>query len=562
MSHCSKYVTVAVTTLAVLIWPCHAMDRRAGASVVTGSAVIDKSSPALATVPREYLGFGEEMDRVQDLLIGGNFENAEFQYLFKQLGPAYLRVGGITADWTYYEASSTGQRGKSGHKLGGYWPTKERPLSYHDFGRLCKFAKNVNFSLLFDLNELHGRNCHFNDTVKCVGVWNTTNMKQFLHYVHDNPSICPALIGFELGNELFTHLDINTNIADIVELVNIVNAIWNGETAGGSDTSMAVYGPSTDHCLDGQPFAFMNATRHQITGYTYHSYPNRNNINAGNLLNKTWLEQGIIQNDLHAHSIECIRAWQKTGQTAGMKLWVTETNSAYAIDQSPQGPILNRFLNGFWYLNSLAQYAATDAVTMHGRWCMSSGNAFGLVNDTQTLPLQHHLLEGGSEVESTGTYAVSTDYYVAVLYKRLVGEKVLPVTISSWIGGDGATVYAFCGAVPHLPAGSVVYVITNPTTDEVHVQVSGEASGTRQEYILTAGNSPGGNSTLMHSPTVRLNGDILPLFPGDTDFPPLDPRQYTTEDKQQAQQIVVMPPLSYGFVVLPQPAPSIPVCQP
>lgn len=47
-----------------------------------------------------------------------------------------------------------------------------------------------------------------------------------------------------------------------------------------------------------------------------------------------------------------IEAWEQVGKPAGVKLWLTETDSAYQpvnfSKPGNEGPILNRFLNGFW----------------------------------------------------------------------------------------------------------------------------------------------------------------------------------------------------------------------
>jgi len=94
-----------------------------------------------------------------------------------------------------------------------------------DFIDLLNFARDMNAKLVFGLNEISGRDCHF-DGSKCRGNWDTTNAKQFLQYIHDN-NIGP-IFGFELGNEITRggHLTMQENIQDYQTLSTIMKSIW------------------------------------------------------------------------------------------------------------------------------------------------------------------------------------------------------------------------------------------------------------------------------------------------------------------------------------------------
>ena len=96
------------------------------------------------------------------------------------LSPAVIRVGGITADFVQY----TPDDGPSGQPtepeppralpmpmertvpprprpMKGFWPTgPEGNLSIGLLGNLTDFFAAANLSLMLDLNELHGRDCH------------------------------------------------------------------------------------------------------------------------------------------------------------------------------------------------------------------------------------------------------------------------------------------------------------------------------------------------------------------------------------------------------------------
>ena len=116
-----------------------------------------------------------------------------FVAAFSHLAPAVIRVGGITADWAYYEgfhaepatsdhsrhpsrlvgrdeadmarskrttddttALINSTRSTARVRTRGYWPTSEFNLTFATFMQLHDFAAASGLSLMFDLNELHG----------------------------------------------------------------------------------------------------------------------------------------------------------------------------------------------------------------------------------------------------------------------------------------------------------------------------------------------------------------------------------------------------------------------
>jgi len=362
--------------------------------------------------------------------------------------------------------------------------------------------------LVFTLNEIHGRNCHVNGS-KCVGNWDTSNVKDFLTYLRDN-KVGP-IFGFELGNELTTnnyHMNIEENIADYITLGKIIAEIWPDIRS-----RPALYGPSNDHCSEDTQ-TFMTATKSFLAGFTYHSYPGQSGSQLKTqLLSIDWLKQNIIEKDIGGNSSYCIQAWKQIGQPVGMKLWVTETNSAYnGVDG-----VLNAFYNSFWYLASLGQYAKTG-VERHCRWALHGGDPTTFVNT------------------SHGTYSAVPDYWTAVLYKRLIGTNVLSTSGAF----SEALVYAHCGKIQ----GAVTVIVINPSTSGVTLDISGISSAVpRDEYILT--------SPSLDSYVVQLNGKSLALNL-DGSLPDLTPHTITDGD-------IILPPYSHGFIVFPKAAAQ--VCQ-
>jgi len=187
-----------------------------------------------------------------------------------------------------------------------------------------------------------------------------------------------------------------------------------------------------------------------------------------------------------------------------MQIWLTETSSSWA---SIEGA-MNAFLHGFWYLASLGQYAQTG-LTAHSRWQLLSTDTSTFINT------------------SSKSYSVLPDYWIAVVYKRVVGPKVFKVSSAP----DQIFAYAQCGTSP----GAVTLIVGNPSATSITIEVNGLHSQTHDEYIFTA--------PTLESYVINLNNEPLSLTPNGT-LPLLQPRKVTGSS-------VVLPGYSYGFAVFP-----------
>jgi len=193
------------------------------------------------------------------------------------LAGSLVRVGGITADWTFYsgfeatesqpqpqpqplERGALVPRGAAvrAGAAAPFWPTAPSNLTRASFETLLDFFNATGVSLIFDLNELLGRNCSVTHEPCswdcgewCEGAWDTSNARAFLQWVHDQklvgfaPAHASPLVAFELGNELVTHLDPAANLADVRALAALIAEIWADAPA-----VPPLFAPSTDACSD------------------------------------------------------------------------------------------------------------------------------------------------------------------------------------------------------------------------------------------------------------------------------------------------------------------------
>ena len=281
------------------------------------------------------------------------------------LAPATIRVGGITGDWLRYTADDGSSAGAAGAGaagapgLGGFWPTAPQNFSYANFSSLLTFVRASDFSLMFMLSELYGRDCQQPvpgcpscDKVWCVGAWNTSNVRAFLQHVHDEKLLLPG-DSFELGNELVGHLPAANTTDDIKLLAGIIDEIW-------ADVPEAarprLYAPSTDACGTAAQLQIMANITHvpRVAGFTFHAYPGQNgegaNALADILTNATWLRTQIMRG---SEAYMCIEAWRAGPQAANLELLVTESSSSWNLPLPP--PAQNSFVNGFFTIAELGQ---------------------------------------------------------------------------------------------------------------------------------------------------------------------------------------------------------------
>jgi Glycosyl hydrolase family 79, N-terminal domain len=493
-------------------------------TIVVGMSVeVDLASST--TVSPYFLGAGWEMYSFLQYYYHGNLTSPVWINIASHLAPGVVRVGGITADWVKYVTTPVAGRHRVESSITDppYWPTTEANLTVNGAGsmfqELLNFFNSAKLHFVFDLNELHGRNCHTGaNNATCVGAWDVSNLIEFLRFVRDNNwydgGQQSQLLGFELGNELVSHLSPASNIVDIHTLRALVNDIWSDSPFG----VPLIVGPSTDTCRDSAgTFDIMQAVSNALDAFTFHSYPGQDGSAILHQLNNvTWLRTNILMDDLHANASGCIDYWQTNidGKT-NMGLWVTESNVGYATD-----PVVSykSFLNGNWYLSALGQYATTG-VSVFARWAFAEETPFALTYYNSTR-------QG---------WDVAADYFLAVLHKRVAGERVLKLTSVPY--DSPALVYGYCSR--GFNNGSITLVAVNPSDSAVPVTLlpSSIAVSPRLEYVITA---PGGN---YNTTTPSLNGGPGMRIGLDGSLPSMDPVYISNSP-------LMLQPNSQSFLVL------------
>ena len=460
------------------------------------------------------------------------FDNPVFLKAMSHLGGQTVRFGGISADWLKYVITDEvtppcrfGQR----HP---FTESGQCPFSTGALNKLLKFLQDANIRVLFDLNELLGRNCSqkgqkpWQPDEWCgdkPAKWDTKPIKSLLEYIRDHKL---KFCGFELGNELFAppHISHETANKDIWAAGQLLRATFN-------DSAPILYASGTNDCANNNNSDTMSAllqTRKSEgvkTGFSFHSYPgdvrswwNKTDLTSY-LLNASWLRTALL-----AQTAPCIAAWNEGPRAEGLTVAVTE--AAAMSGQLPKGlPSTNSHIHGFFSIAQLGQFANVGASVL-ARWGIP-----GLLGSNL-----------GMSAGSWSVDNVASDFFLYALFNATVGHGVLSVS-----GGDTGEVlvYAHCAATHNYGAnGSVTVFAANPSSSEQKLQVS-LPSLPRLDYVLTAPN----NDLASRTPVLNGNTEAPLKLKEDGSLPEMEGR-FCSPGQDGCTEELLLPPLSQGFFVL------------
>jgi hypothetical protein len=416
--------------------------------------------------------------------------------LARALAPAYLRIGGTQADDAWYDLSDT--------------PAATAPapftlvLNHREWDAMQAFSTAAGFDVFFTLNAGPGpRNAQ--------GAWTPDNARSLLDYAttHHQP-----VAAWELGNEVNAYL-VTFGSA------GTVSATQYADDLGAARSLIAEASPGAR--LAGPASAFWPMVGELppflpkllplggslLDIVTWHYYPQQSTRCPIALTPAT--QYLLLQSDALAE----IDTWATgveqlaSAYAPSAQVWLGETGNA----QCGGAPgISNRFVATLWWLDELGRMSS------HGEQVAVrqtlSGSDYGLLDDATLTP--------------------NPDYWTSVLFKRLVGTRVLAVDMAP----DTLPSYAWCARSG--PPGAITLATVNLSQSQaVTVAVTGVPASGALGYALTA-DDPLGTA-------VKLNGKTLEAGTDGT-LPPLN-GSAMTENGDAAW--LRMPPISAAFVVLP-----------
>lgn len=463
------------------------------ASASTGVSLVLNTSSISSTVSAEYVSFNvdwhlnsEEFPAwVNCSILNIDLSNPDLKTLAKTLSPAHLRMGGSEGDLVIFEP----REGPACPPNTSFCFTADR------WDQWCDWAQEQQLTIAYGLNSMLGRN-------SSTSPMNISNLELFLKYTASRP--CASLSHLEFGNEVQTKVSPTTYASDVVRVRQLINQYW-------PDAAKRPKFVANDENPDASYWSRMLPTAHEaLDGLTWHLY-----VGYGldpNLPGDAWSNSFLAKIDQTAAPM-ISTAVQFGFSGAGKSLWVGETAMAW---HSGRNGTTNTFLSGPWYITQLGTLAHTHATQC--RQTFYGGN-YELVDKITLNP--------------------NPDWWTALLWKRLMGSRVLHVSANT----TAVKVFAHCTAVASLsPPTSVTLSFVNlelvPATISSIATPSGEtiALAPRTEYILTADGAETSQSML-------LNGVRLTYSHGQVG--PTQGHKVTSDATP-----LVLPPHSYGYVVL------------
>lgn len=468
---------------------------------------LDLRQPLVHTISDKFLSFGLDTSllRTMDKL---PVRQEKFINLARHLSPAYVRVGGTSADCLIFDQDQIVQ--SSSEKIPS--PVDGQDISNFtisgaDLLAVYDFAKKSKLRMIFDLNVL---------LKNPDGSWNDINAQKIIAFAKNQG----MELDWQLGNEpnSFKHVFNVTITAN--ELAKNYDHLRQLLDEAGYVNSILV-GPEVNHVGEqsrmGEEYAeiFLKSQSKVVKFVTWHQYYlNGREATVKDFVNPltfNWLPRQIKSFE------EFVAA---TGRNVPM--WLSETSSAYG-GGAPE--LSDRFVAGFLWLDKLG-YSASAGLNVVTRQSLFGGYYAMVSPDLTPNP----------------------DWWVSVFYKQFVSEKVLTLPTSNNFGY--VRLYAHCATKEARIAKIPAVTIYGMNIDKVEVRVDIPEvvqSGKIVKilfYSLTADH--------LQSSEIKLNGEVLNLQPNGH-LPPFRSKTLDPTDP------VILPPYSMVFIIIHYL--DIPVCE-
>jgi len=508
------------------------------------SIAVADGAPSIV-LDAHYLGFNIDTG---SLYGGMDLGDRVFAQLVRNLAPAQLRFGGSAADSLWYIPDATQPKGPTPDPLAPNFEAASQPgytgylpqvtqLSDAMMASVAAFAADVGMELLFNLNSVdfrtpsNGFDISRNtsallDMVAArqltVSRWQLGNEPDIYHKHFDPFTVTGAQVGAdlralqaELGARGLSTAVTGPSLATYSDpLVTDFLAAWGGAAGGPLDFTVHSYP------LGGPTYA-PDAKKPTCSDSVF-----RNLTKAGPLLGR-YLDKFVAAVAAH-------------GAPAATRLVLEEVAS---ISLGGCIGFSDRFASSFSYL------VAMGTTAQHGFRQLNRQDLAGL--SFTNKPSQYALLGQPGWVSGAGLISDDSpnpDYWLSVLWPRLMGTRVLASSASLKGAEEGSLkTFVWCAAPGAAEAGPGAVTLAFANSGDEGVVLTGLAGAEgayklhpRAEFVLTA--------AAITDHAVFLNGERLRANPDGTLPKELDPpRGRLVLD----EELIILPPLSVGFVVLP-----------
>ncbi|XP_048250493.1 heparanase-like isoform X2 [Haliotis rufescens] len=435
-----------------------------------------KVDHVLQEIDDMFVGITMESGQLKSNLTTPNIRSPKLVTLGKALAPGYVRVGGTSGDRMVFDPNNN------------IATSQQFRLQANTWDALNAFIHKAGLKLVINLNLM----------LRNGTKWNPSNAKQLLKYSSDKGY---PLAGIELGNEpnvYYRHWNTTVSEAqlgsDFMELKQVLQ--------GTVYKSSLIIGPDTAGYVDRfiKNFLYHGGSR-AINVLTFHQYY----FNGHTAKLEDFSKSSIM--DTLVHEIHTVMNTVRSHH--GLVAWLGETSSGYG---GGTPGIADRYVAGNLWLDKLgvsAKYGLKGVMRQQ-----FFGGYYALLDDNADP---------------------NPDYWLTLLYKRLVGNKVFDVPSTS----SDLRLYAHCtklNNVYHYKPGSITVYGLNMHRDHVTLAIS-EAHGKNVDIFWL---TPEGGD--LKSKKVEVNGKTLELV--NNQIPHIMPKALGTGT-------IVVPPHSFGFIVIP-----------
>ncbi|XP_067658346.1 heparanase-like [Haliotis asinina] len=441
-----------------------------------------KADHVLQVIDDMFVGVTLESGRLRSQQF--NFSSPKVLALGKALAPGYLRIGGTSGDSLVFDPT---------HSIAtGY----QRPVTAKNWDDLNMFLHKTGLKLVFGLNVM------LRDGTK----WDPANAKLLLKYSSDKGY---PIAGFELGNEpnlFYRHWNTTVSDAqlgrDYKELKHVLEeTVYKSSLILGPD--IAGYAPRfINNFLSNGGASVINVLTVHHYYFNGHS-ATLEDYSKSSIMDKLIPNINTVMDIVRNHH--------------GLMAWLGETSSGTG---GGTPGISDRYVAGNLWLDKLG---------------LSAKNGIKGVMRQAIFGSHYSLLDSNNNP--------NPDYWLTLLYKRLVGNKVFDVPSTS----DNIRLYAHCtklNNVYNYKPGSITVYALNLNKAPIILTISDLQGKTADAFWLT----PEGGD--LKSQKVRLNGKTLELV--NNQIPHMTPRHLGSRQ-------MTVPGNTFGFIVIPDA--NIAACQ-
>ncbi len=432
----------------------------AASSPPDADVVLSVDDEVVATLDPAYQSYNVEMVEVT----GGQFwqpydagsgkvvrppidlSSARLRNLAKELGPAYVRVSGTWANWTYFDVDGTS---------GGTPPENfDGVLTTEQWKGVGEFADAVDAQIVTSFASTPG-------VRDADGVWLDDQARALLEFSKANDI---PVVAAEFFNEPGLPIGVPANYdaqdfnRDFTTFKTMVDEVM---------PELTIVGPGATEVIEPAIASadLMDPDASRYDRVSYHFYPKLSERCGSTEGPEIALTQEFLSRiDEDKAFFEQLRDTYEPGAP----MWITEVAQAACGGDRWAA----QYLDVIRYIDNLGRLATGDGdVVFHNTLAASD---YGLIDEDGMEP--------------------RPNYWAAVLWQRLMGPKVLEVGSGGEV--DDLAVYAQC--TPDDEPGVTYAVVNSSASEERTVTTS---TGAAEVYLLT--------SDALDSPTIALNGTVL-----------------------------------------------------